>query len=119
MGATVQGQRYRRYHRLSAGFADGCPAARGRSLRLLRQGGEIPVGRPAVRRLYFLRLPLGALWRRRTAAAQQLLNRTIPAEVILGGKRRLVRKNASKRHARLGALRIPSRCWRSLPTGAS
>ena len=74
-GAAVQGQRYRRHHRLSAGLADGCPPARGRSLRVLRQGGEIPRGRAPVWRLHLVRLPLGALWRQRSAAAHPLLSR--------------------------------------------
>ena len=43
-GAALQGQRHRRHHRLFDGDPDRCAPGRGRSLRALRQGGEIPRG---------------------------------------------------------------------------
>src|SRR6478752_743638 len=79
LGACVQGQRYRRYHRLFDGDPDRCAPARGRSLRRLRQGGEIPRRAALRRRLYLVRLSLGALWRRRTAAAHAVLSAAPPA----------------------------------------
>src|ERR1700756_1251126 len=76
--ASGQGQRYRRHYCLFGGPAGGCPPDRGRSLCALRQGGEVPRRRAAVRRLPFLCLPLGTVRCRTTAAANALLDPAHP-----------------------------------------
>src|SRR5258706_11065866 len=72
--AAVQGQRYRRHYRLSAGGPDRCTSARGGSLRGLWQGGEIPLGRPSIWRLHFLCLPFGGPQRPPTAPSPPVLD---------------------------------------------
>src|SRR5438874_8471832 len=89
---AIQGQRRRRYHCLCAGGGNRRPSARGRSLHLLRQGGEIPLRRCSIWRLRFLRLPLGAVWRRRTAAAHLVLSGTIPSHGRSTGARSMARQ---------------------------
>src|SRR5262249_60211163 len=60
-------------HRLFGGEPIRRPADGGQALREVRQGGEIPCGRSARRRLHLILLPLGALWQRRPADKLRLL----------------------------------------------